>query len=315
MPQSIFREWTEETTALWGRQPLKLEHTLHQSPLFTIEALGELIERYQRHPQRHHSLVYMGMLGGDRFWREGDIDGMSGGAVIEAISKGRFWLNLRSTDLVDGRYGAVLAQMFEEIGSHVTDPAGFPARSLGVLISSPSAQVYYHADLPNQSLWQVAGRKRVYVYPSAVPFLEPEHLERIAIYEVEVDVPYRPWYDKYAKVFDVGAGEMLHWPLNSPHRVVNYESLNVSITTEYWAKECQQRYRVNLANGALRYRFGMNPVGRATSGPGYQAKALMARWLSRTDWLKRSRTVRKPIDFRLDCDRLGEIVEVTPRSA
>ena len=66
MPQSIFREWPDETTELWGRHPLKLTHTLHQSPLFTPDALAELIERYLRHPQRHHSLVHMGKQGGDR---------------------------------------------------------------------------------------------------------------------------------------------------------------------------------------------------------------------------------------------------------
>ena len=29
-------------------------------------------------------------------------------------------------------------------------------------------------------------------------------LEDIAVYNVEVDIPYESWYDRHAKVFDIG---------------------------------------------------------------------------------------------------------------
>ena len=54
-------------------------------------------------------------------------------------------------------------------------------RNAGILISSPNAQVYYHADLPGQSLWQIRGTKRVYIYPPVAPFLTPEQIERIIL--------------------------------------------------------------------------------------------------------------------------------------
>ena len=40
-----------------------------------LEALAELVERYQRHPQKLNSLIYMGKQGGERYWREGDMEG------------------------------------------------------------------------------------------------------------------------------------------------------------------------------------------------------------------------------------------------
>ena len=40
----------------------------------------------------------------------------------------------------------------------------------------PGARVYYHADLPGQLLWQIAGRKRVWLYPGGAPFLTERHL-------------------------------------------------------------------------------------------------------------------------------------------
>jgi hypothetical protein len=29
-------------------------------------------------------------------------------------------------------------------------------------------------------------------------------------------VPYEPWYDEHAEVYDMEPGDMLHWALNGP---------------------------------------------------------------------------------------------------
>ncbi len=306
-PTRVFEGWSEDHTALWGRHPIKLQHTLHKSPLFSMDGLAELIDAY---PREFYMLVYMGAQNDKKFWREGDIAGMPGKDVINAIAQGRLWLNLRRTNDVDSRYGRILDQMFDEIGAKIGNRDGFDTRSFGILISSPGAQVYYHCDLPNQSLWQVAGRKRVFVYPNKAPFLRGEDLERIATFEVEVDIPYDGWYDKYAQVYDLEPGEMLHWPLNSPHRVVNYDVLNVSITTEYWAREALMGHRLNVANGAMRYRMGYKPKSRAVAGPGFLAKGVMVRGLSRTRWFRKVKRIHKPIDFKLDAARPGQIIDL-----
>ena len=46
-------------------------------------------------------------------------------------------------------------------------------RNLGVLISSPNANVFYHADIQGQSLWQIEGVKSVYIYPRSEAFIKP----------------------------------------------------------------------------------------------------------------------------------------------
>ena len=76
--------------------------------------------------------------------------------------------------------------------------------------------------MPGQWLIQISGRKRVYVYPNTPPFLKPQDLEDIALLNREVDLPYAPWYDAHAQVFDLEPGQMLSWPLNAPHRVENW---------------------------------------------------------------------------------------------
>src|ERR1700678_3034804 len=179
-----------------------------------------------------------------------------------------------------------------------------------ILISSPDAQVYYHFDLPGQALMQIAGRKRVYVYPSTAPFLTPKMLEDVAVFNVEVDIPYQPWYDKYAKVFDIGPGQMLNWELNAPHRVENLDTFSVSMTVSYTNDQIRRSEIVNLANGLLRNRFAYWPRSRTPHGPSYFAKAVMQTLYRDSGWVKRQRQARRPTEFRLVAAQPGKIIDL-----
>jgi len=310
MTDRIFGTWDETHSELWGHQPIRLAHDMHTHPALAMDELAKLIESY---PREHYSLVKTGARGASRVWREGDIGKLSGRQVIEAISRGGLWLNLRNVTAVDRRYRDLVDRMFAEIAAHVP---GFeaPKHQAGILISSPDAQVYYHADLPGQGLIQLAGRKRVYVYPNTPPFIRPEHLEDIALFDVEVDIPYADWYDRHAEVIDLEPGQMLNWPLNAPHRVENLGTLNISMTVSYVNDEIRRAEIVNLANGLLRHRFGWQPKSRSLRGPSYFAKAVMQKLLRDSRWVKRERAARRPIDFRLDETDPGGIVDL-PRAA
>jgi hypothetical protein len=302
----IFKQWDETHSLLWGQQPIKLAHQLDKSPLFSAERLADLIERY---PREHYSLIQTGTRESRRIWREGEIGNLNGRQVMDAIASGRLWLNLRDVSGIDRAYRTMLDDMFAEIAAKVP---GFdaPKHQAGILISSPEAQVYYHADLPGQGLIQIAGRKRVYVYPNTAPFIKPEHLEDIALFDVEVDLPYAPWYDVHAQVVELEPGQMLNWPLNAPHRVENLGSVNISMTVSYVNEEIRRAEIVNLANGLLRHRFGYQPRSRNLRGPSYFAKAVMQKLLRDSGWVKRQRSARRPIDFRLDAAQPGKIVDL-----
>ena len=198
MTDAIFTNWKTEHTAKWQTEALNLKHRLHQHPLFSFEALADLIDGY---PREHYALVEMGPQGSPRrLWREGDLGGMPGRHVIDAIQNGRMWLNMRNVAHVSKPYGDLLKEIFDEIAVRVPGYDTFEHTS-GILISSPNAQVYYHCDLPGQSLWQIHGKKRVYVYPNTAPFLTPEQLENIALFAVEVDMRYDPDFDRHAQSF------------------------------------------------------------------------------------------------------------------
>ena len=303
----IFTSWSPQASALFNNQPIRLEHRLHTMPLFSQEGLAELISRY---PREHYSLIHMGPQGvAKKYWREGEIGDLGGHQVIEAIAQGRMWLNLRDVTVVDARYRAVLDDMFAELSERIP---GFvaPVRSAGILISSPSAQVYYHADLPGQYLWQISGKKRIHVYPPTAPFITSEHLEDIAVHDVEVNMPYESWYEQHAQSYDLAPGQMLSWPLNAPHRVENLNTVNVSMTVSFVTEDIRRQQMVHLANGLLRHRFGLTSLGRATEGPGFWTKALLQKVMRQTRWAKRKRIEGRQVNFRLDNTRLGEIVEL-----
>jgi hypothetical protein len=305
-PPSVFTDWQPNYAADWTTKPLKIQHNLHHVPLFSMDGLAELIDRY---PREHYSLVYMGAQGEKRFWREGDIGAVKGRDVIQAIADGRMWLNLRNVRTVDPRYREIVEAIFLDLEGRLPGLDTFN-HGMGILISSPKAQVYYHADLPGQSLWQIHGRKRVYVYPNTPPFLTAEQLEEIALFQVEVNMAYDPAYDRHAVVHDIVGGEMLHWPLNAPHRVENDDCLNVSMTIEYWTDEIRRKHMVNMANAIMRHKLGMRPSDRSISGPSFYAKAVLQKALRDTRWVKSQRSARRPIDFRLDPTRPGAIIDL-----
>jgi hypothetical protein len=297
MQQNTFiKGFSEKDRLLWGRQPMRLAHGLHESTLFSRSALASLVENY---PREHYSLVNMGGQSEARLWREGEFGGLSGREIIEAIAHGRMWLNLRNVSRVDARYGALLDEMFAELSELVPDLNPRTWQS-GILISSPSAQVYYHADLPGQLLWQIVGKKRVYIYPSAEPFIGPRDLEDIALFDVEVDLPYQPWYDDYARVLDLEPGQLLTWPLNAPHRVENVAGINISMTVSYTTETTRRADIMHLANGILRHRFGIAPKSTSLAGPGFLAKRALQKLYRNSDWVKRERAERRAVQFKLD---------------
>ncbi len=306
MTHTVFPDWQDENTTNWSKAPIRIRHSLHTSELFSDAALASLIDRY---PQGAYGLVHTGGQSEKKQWREGRIDGVPGARVIETIaagSQGPMWLNLRHASEIDPRYEELLKQMFAELDEHV-GPLGVIWRSMGILVSSPGARVYYHADMPGQALAQIRGRKRVFVYPAEPPYLTPEGLETVALNSMELDVHYEPAFDNNALVVDIEPGDMLHWPLNAPHRVDNHDCLNVSITIEYLTPEIRRHQIVTAANGFMRRKLGLTPRSTATTGPGYWAKAVLNAGVRRSGIMARQAAKRRPVTFALDTTAPGGI--------
>ena len=163
---SILTNWQSHHQKLFGEHSLQLNHALADSELFTDAALARLIELSPR--EKYHVNYSQKTPGNPPKRREGEIRDLSGTEVLDVVRNGNIWINLTAPADVDPRYGALLDAIYDEFEDRVP---GFESykRRLTILISSPNVSVKYHSDVPGQSLWQVRGEKKLYVYPAPRP--------------------------------------------------------------------------------------------------------------------------------------------------
>ncbi|WP_183096457.1 hypothetical protein, partial [Nocardioides stalactiti] len=191
-------------------------------------------------------------------WRRGAETDLPGKELLEIVERGRLWLNLVGVNLQDAEVGRLVDELYDEVRSLV--PGFEPVKvSASLLISSPEAMVYYHADNQPNLLWHVRGRKRAYAYPLSERFVSQRDLERMVAGETDEELPYDPEYDDHAEALDLEPGQVAWWPQNSPHRVTNLEGMNVSLSTEHWTADSTRREHLWTANYYLRSRLGRVP--------------------------------------------------------
>lgn len=297
MAHSVFTDFQALHAEAFGKRTINLGHRFHRSELFSDAGLARLIERTPRHRCLVNSMDVA--THDPRSRREGMIGGLSGGETLEAVRKGHICIFLQQPGEADGGYTNILHAIYDTLGKRIP---GFKSynNKMSILISSPRAQVYYHADVAGQTLWQVRGRKRVYVYPNTPPFLPQDRLEKIVLGEArEVSLHYELWFDGCAEVIDLEPGRMLHWPLNSPHRIVNADCLNVSFMTEHMTAELHNAYAVNYANGILRRALGLQALARPQSGFGLYARRGLAA-VHKYSRAQRRKKAGFTIDFQVD---------------
>ncbi len=264
--------WTQSG---FGRQPIVGSHGLVDHELFTDAALIDLLDHFPRRD------LYALNMGTDPTRVEENRlalhDGVSGAELLQAVRTGRLWLNVTRVDRADARYRRLISSLVAELGTRI--PGFSPESSQGtLLLSSPTALVYYHADGPASVLWHMRGRKRVWVYPA----LDERYLRRELLEDIFAGVrheylPYEPAFDDGARVFDLEPGQWISWPQNAPHRVTNLDGVNVSLTTEYFTRASQRRFQLYLANRFFRTRLGCTRLSAREDGAIAVAKTVTQR--------------------------------------
>jgi hypothetical protein len=86
------------------------------------------------------------------------------------------------------------------------------------------------------------------------------------------------------------------------------------MTVSYTNEAIRRAQIINLGNGLLRNRFGYQPKSRNTRGPSFFAKAVLQKLVRDSKWVKRERNARRVIDFRLDAEQPGKIIDL-PKAA
>lgn len=295
-------EWNQENTKGFGYTNRLYNHHLHENPIFSDDGLAQLIDKY---PKENLEVFTMGNdpIGWGEWYlgRRGNLDGKS---LLEAVKKGRIWLNLRKTNSADPRIQEIADAIFNEIAEK-TGAKTFK-HDMGLLISSPKAHVYYHADMPLVMLWQIRGVKRVYLYPAKEPLINDRELEAIAIKENDEQIQFKPEFEQYAFVHDLKPGEFLTWIQNCPHRIENQDCLNVSFSIEFLTPNAAWRANLLYANGCLRRYFGFNPKIARSIRILEPFKIIFARIVKALGGYKGKNNLPKPC-FSLDENDLGKL--------
>ena len=299
---AIITDWTAQKASALGHETLTYAHALHERPMFSDEALAAVLDRY---PRESLGVYTMGEdLMDWRSWRRGEADGLSGDKLMEAMTSGRLWLNLRYTNEHLPEYAKLCAEMCGELEQRAPGLRTF-RRDLGLLISSPKAQVFYHLDVPLVSLWQIRGAKTIWFYPRQEPYVPDEHIERMVMRETEGQCAFRPEWDGAAEAIELLPGAAVAWPQNVPHRVANADVVNVSLSLEYMTPAALFRANLFYANALLRRRLGVRPRVQSRPVPTALAKLALARAVKLAAKARKSSKTILPATFVVDPARPG----------
>ena len=226
---------------------VKCQHGLAETGLFSDEKLLEIL---RTHPDEYLQIYTMGddhhALDDFRLGHRGEVSAQD---LMAAVQSGRLWFNIMGLDYFHAEYKSVMDQLFAELEQANPQFKTFE-RSATLLISSPNAKVYYHADGPPNILWHIRGRKKVSLYP--LNLAPQEDVEKIFTRESNDDLPYEPSFDDMATDYVLEAGEMICWPQNMPHRVDNLDAFCVSLSAEYFSKNSLRKKQIYIANHYLR---------------------------------------------------------------
>ena len=245
-----------EFAAAYPGSPAAVRHQLHHHPMFALEELARLAERL---PASHveHSF---GNLSVDQDPAAVRQTAMPVGEIVRTIDENGCWMVLKKVD-VDPAYAALIDACLAEIAP-VVMPAtgGYQRREAFIFLSSPNAVTPFHMDPEHNILLQIAGSKRMRVYPagdaSIVPQATHEAFHRGGVHR---NMRHDPAFDSKARDFDMGPGDAVHVPVKAPHWVQNGPERSISFSITWRSRASDGEARLHRVNRRLR-GFGMSPA-------------------------------------------------------
>lgn len=279
MTDSLLAGWTAEHRRRAGKEVLKFNHRLAETGLFTDEALARLIDE---HPRSELTICTMRENPPpDERWIAGEGRDLSGAELVEAARRGNLWVSPRSAMTKNPRYKAV----FDRLMGEFAKATGITVLSAdaAVLLSGPKMGIFFHVDPAETMLWHVRGTKTIHVYPPKEEHVTERALEAILLKETLSDLPYDAAMEAGVQSVALEPGEAAFWPMHSPHRVVNGDNLNVSVSVEFSSPRSMLTNGVFYTNGRLRRSLGLKPTTRGTPmalSPAYWVAAKALRTLA-----------------------------------
>lgn len=283
IPDHTVLDWTAEQRARFGLVPQSTRHRLHEMPWWDDASLIKLIDEQPRTQLR---VFQSGIdpLHRERDHEPVDTEGANGAEILESVKRGKLWVNMQRIDSAQPRFNRLGKKLYGELqqGAPHFHPVWINRAFL--FVSSPGAMVYLHADYQPNILWHLRGNKTIWIYPAYDPrIVSTERIEEICA-GGEDDIPFRHEFDTFGQAFHVGPGETVSWPARAPHRVLNGDTLNVSLSTFHETVEDFERVVEHRADFLARTRL---PAARSLLKlVGRPGKRLAYRAMERAGWVK-----------------------------
>jgi len=287
------------------------QHTLHQNPLFSDSALIQILDSYPR------KKIEIYTLGADEKSidksRRGSAEDLNGMQLLDAVKKGRIWLELRGANKVTPAYQQIADKMFAELHQMHHGLTTF-SHDIGLVISSPGLQDFYQFDRQFTALFQVRGEKALRVWDPCEPYISDEHLESQALTGLTPAIEFNPIWNQDAQAVALKPGIMATWAQNSPYRLVNSDALNVTLTACFLTPAALLRSNIIYGNATVRNKFGLAQRLTAAPTPFNLVKMGLGRIAEQLNWFPRSIKARA-ITFRVEPAAPNAVREIAQAAA
>ena len=240
-----------------NRSHFVFAHRLADHALFEASRLVSLCERVKS----KQVAIYEASAGSPRARPREFTGEWNPEALIAALPEGTTRLRLSGVQEYDKEYRLLHEQILEEVDGL----SGFALRreigwsSMTILLSSPRMTTPYHIDHQSNLLFQMRGRKNVYIFdPRDRRVLSDAMIERYYGGDKHA-ADYREELQGHAAICELAPGVALHNPPLGPHWVTNGDEVSVSVSVNYSLRESEGSARVYQVNRYLR-RLGLKPA-------------------------------------------------------
>ena len=303
LPAARFH-WPETLKQNLGKLTFQGTHNAHHLGRFSDAKLIELLDQYPR--DKLGIYRFPSYAKAAQKAEHGCAPTLTGAEIMKAVNDGKIWLNLRAVNKELPEYQALAGTIFEQLKA-ASGTATFK-EDVGVLISSPNIHVHYHLDIPLVCLVQLRGEKKISIYPTGAPFVEPGQLSDFALRRQDEQMTYSKSFDAEATVISLKPGLAVTWPQTAPHRVQNGNSVNVSLSCEFMTLEGILKANALYTNASLRKENSTRAVFPKKLNASALAKAGTARVLKKLSPLTEKTST--PVTFELV--KGGKIKRLSP---
>ncbi len=270
----------------FGESLQRAQHNYAELDLFTDDALVELLST---HPRRR---IQCFTMGDDptrpQDWQAVCIRKNTGEHLLEAVQRGKIWLNITSPERYDSRYLELVTDMYahvEKMCPTVVQPELYYNT---LVLAAPGTQFYYHVNPENNMLWNMRGNLKLSTLPAMDFRFTPQALlEEIFAHEASGSIAYRPEFEEFAESINVDAGDCAWWPQSAPIRM-QYQDFCVGFVTSYYCPMRHRRQMVQLANRYLLRPLGVRNRNIIEDGWLSEAKQLAYRLIDRCITFKKA---------------------------